>query len=438
MKPTDIIMKKRLGGELTKEEIECFVRGAVDGSFEDYQLSALLMAICINGMTDRETVDLTMAMAHSGEVMDLSSLEGVKVDKHSTGGVGDTTTLIVAPLVAACGVKVAKMSGRGLGFTGGTLDKLESIPGMRVNLSKEEFLRAVEKTGIVVVGQTGELAPADKTLYALRDVTATVDCMPLVCSSILSKKIAAGCDAVVLDVKTGTGAVMPTLEKSIELAETMVRIGSMTGRRFSALVTDMDQPLGMNVGNSLEVIEAVEALRGEANGALLDVSLRLGAQILLSARAASSQDEAMALLRKRLDSGEGLVKLGNMIEVQGGDRRIVDDLSLMPKAAKLTDVVAERDGYISAMTTSLIGYAAQSLGAGRIRKEDKIDPAVGLVMKKRIGDFVKKGEPWCTLHVNPASDEAGARALLSRAMEVSDEKPVLPTLVYRTVEAKNA
>ncbi len=435
MKPTDIIMKKRLGGELSAEEIECFVRGAADGSFADYQLSALLMAICINGMSDRETVDLTMAMARSGEMLDLSCIEGVKVDKHSTGGVGDTTTLIVAPLVAACGVKVAKMSGRGLGFTGGTLDKLESIPGMSIDLTKEEFISAVQKTGIAVIGQTGELAPADKTLYALRDVTATVDCLPLVCSSILSKKIAAGCDAVVLDVKAGSGAIMPTLEKSIELAETMVRIGSMTGRRFSALVTDMDQPLGMNVGNALEVIEAVEVLRGDTKGALLDVSLQLGAQILLSAKAASSQEEAMQMLREKLESGEGLEKLRQMIEIQGGDGRVVDDLSLLPQAQKKVEIPAEESGYVAQLTTSLIGYAAQSLGAGRIKKSDAIDPAVGLIMRKRVGDRIEKGESWCTLLVNSASDEAGARKLLEQAITVSAEKPQTKPLVYRTVEA---
>ena len=434
MKPTDIIMKKRMGGELTKEEIECFVRGAVDGSFADYQLSALLMAICINGMTDRETVDLTMAMTHSGEVLDLSEIEGVKVDKHSTGGVGDTTTLIVAPLVAACGVKVAKMSGRGLGFTGGTLDKLESIPGMRIDLTREAFVSAVRKNGIAVIGQTGELAPADKTLYALRDVTATVDCLPLVCSSILSKKIAAGCDAVVLDVKAGSGAMMPTLEKSIELAETMVRIGSMTGRRFSALVTDMDQPLGMYVGNALEVTEAVMALRGEADGALLDVSLRLGAQILISAGAADTQDEAMEMLRQKLDSGEGLEKLRQMIGAQGGDARIVDDLTILPQAQERIELKAERAGYISGMTTSLIGYAAQALGAGRIKKEDVIDPAVGLVMKKRIGEYVEAGECWCVLHANPRSDVESAKKMMNEAIEFSDEKPEEKPLVYRTIE----
>ena len=435
MKPTDIIMKKKQGYELTKEEIECFVRGAVDGSFEDYQLSALLMAICLRGMTDRETVDLTMAMARSGDVLDLSSIEGIKVDKHSTGGVADTTTLIVAPLVAACGVKVAKMSGRGLGFTGGTLDKLESIPGMRIDLTDAEFISAVNENGVAVNGQTASLAPADKTLYALRDVTATVDCLPLICSSILSKKIAAGCDAVVLDVKTGSGAIMPTMEESIELAETMVRIGSMTGRRFSALVTDMSQPLGLNVGNALEVIEAIECLRGEKDGDLTEVSLELGAQILVSASAASSREEALRLLREKLTSGEGLEKLRAMIASQGGDARVVDDLSLMPQAQRMTDVLAEESGYIASMETSLIGYAAQALGAGRIRKEDDIDPAVGIVMKKRIGDYVEKGEAIMTLHVNPSSDEAGARALLKRAMAFSDVPVERPALIHRVIGA---
>ncbi len=433
MNITDIIMKKRLGEELATEEIECFVRGAVDGSWADYQLSALLMAVCIQGMSDRETVDLTMAMAHSGEMLDLSSLDGVKVDKHSTGGVGDTTTLIVAPLVAACGVKVAKMSGRGLGFTGGTLDKIESIPGMRIDLSRGEFLNAVKQHGIAVIGQTGELAPADKTLYALRDVTATVDCMPLICSSILSKKIAAGCDAVVLDVKTGSGAMMPTLTQSIELAEMMVRIGSMTGRRFSALVTDMDQPLGMNVGNALEVIEAVQALRGEADGALLDVSLQLGVQILVSAGAVQNQEAALQRLREKLDSGEGLEKLRQMIASQGGDARVVDDLSLMPQAGKRTQVVAQQDGYVCSIRTSSIGYAAQLLGAGRVRKEDAIDQAVGLIMKKRVGDYVRKGECWCELHVNPGSREAEARALLEQAITISEVRPEKKPLVYRTI-----
>ncbi len=435
MKPTDIIMKKRLGGELTREEIDCFVRGACDGSFEDYQLSALLMAICIQGMTDRETVDLTMAMAHSGDMLDLSGIEGVKVDKHSTGGVGDATTLIVAPLVAACGVRVAKMSGRGLGFTGGTLDKLEAIPGMRVRLTREEFVRAVNEIGLAVTGQTGELAPADRTLYALRDVTATVDSLPLVASSILSKKIAAGCDAVVLDVKTGSGALMPTPEESVQLAETMVRIGSMTGRRFSALVTDMNQPLGRYVGNALEVEEVIRTLRGEMSGALLEVSLCLGAQLLCSAGKAVTEEAGRAMLKRALDSGAGLEKLGQMIERQGGDRRVVDDVSRLPHAGERIALTARRSGYIGELTTSLIGSAAQVLGAGRMRKTDEIDPAVGLVMKKRLGEPVRQGEVWCELHTGPASDVEGAMQLLNQALKLVDEPVTPPPLIHRTVES---
>ena len=434
MRATEIIMKKRLGQELTTEEIYTFVTGAVDGSFEDYQLSALLMAICLNGMTDRETVDLTMAMAYSGDVLDLSDIPGAKVDKHSTGGVGDTTTLIVAPLAAACGAKVAKMSGRGLGFTGGTLDKLESIPGMRIDLSKERFIRQVSDIGIAVIGQTAELAPADRTLYALRDVTATVDSLPLVTSSILSKKIAAGCDAVVLDVKTGSGAVMPTAEMSVKLAQTMVRIGSMTGRRFSALVTDMDQPLGLNVGNALEVREAIDALSGRADGALLDVSLQLGAQMLRTTGLAETTDEAVIRLREKLESGEGLKKLAEMIEAQGGDARVTDDPDRLPKAEKLIPIAAKAGGYVAAMKTSDIGYAAQALGAGRMKKSDAIDPAVGLVMKKRVGEPVEEGETWCELHVNPASDVAAARDLLDGALTVARQPVAVPNLVHAVIE----
>ncbi len=434
MRAADIIMKKRLGQELTKEEIDAFVTGAADGSFEDYQLAALLMAICLNGMTDRETVDLTMSMAFSGDTLDLSCIPGAKVDKHSTGGVGDTTTLIVAPLAAACGAKVAKMSGRGLGFTGGTLDKLEAIPGMRVDLSKERFIRQVKDIGIAVIGQTAELAPADRTLYALRDVTATVDSLPLVTSSILSKKIAAGCDAVVLDVKTGSGAIMPTLGMSVNLAKTMVRIGNMTGRRFSALVTDMDQPLGLNVGNALEVKEAVDALSGRAEGALLDVSLQLGAQMLRTAGLADTADEAAACLREKLESGEGLKKLAEMIAAQGGDPRVTEDTDRLPQAERRVAVAAKEGGFIAAMKTSDIGYAAQALGAGRMKKSDAIDPAVGLVMRKRVGDPIEEGETWCELHVNPASDVAAAQNLLDGALTVARQPVAVPNLVHAVIE----
>ncbi len=434
MRATEIIMKKRRGQELSTEDIHAFVTGATDGSFEDYQLSALLMAICINGMTDRETVDLTMSMAFSGDKLDLSVIPGAKVDKHSTGGVGDTTTLIVAPLAAACGAKVAKMSGRGLGFTGGTLDKLESIPGMRIDLSKERFIRQVKDIGIAVIGQTAELAPADRTLYALRDVTATVDSLPLITSSILSKKIAAGCDAVVLDVKAGSGAIMPTIEKSIELAETMVRIGNRTGRRFSALVTDMNQPLGLNVGNALEVEEAVDVLSGRAGGKLAEVSLQLGAQMLVTAGLAQTAEEALARLREKLEGGEGLKKLAEMIGAQGGDPRVTEDTRRLPQAARRIDVPAQETGFITGMKTSSIGYAAQALGAGRMKKSDRIDPAVGLVMKKRMGDPIEKGEPWCELRVNPSSDVNAARKLLADALTISREAAAAPALVHAVIE----
>ena len=435
MNPCDVIMKKRLGQELSREEIHAFVRGACDGSFTDYQLSAMLMAICIRGMSDRETVELTMEMADSGERLDLGEIDGPTVDKHSTGGVGDTTTLIVAPLCAACGAKVAKMSGRGLGFTGGTLDKLESIPGVRVDLSARAFIDQVNAIGLAVIGQTGELAPADKKLYALRDVTATVDSLPLVTSSILSKKIAAGCQSVVLDVKTGSGAIMPTLEKSVELAETMVRIGRGTGRRFSALVTDMDQPLGLYVGNALEVREAIEVLSGRAGGALLDVSLQLGAQMLRSCRLADSADEAMAMLRAALEDGRGLAKLADMIEAQGGERRVAYEPDRLPQAEGRIDIAAEKSGYVRAIATSDIGYAAQALGAGRERADDVIDPAAGIIMKKRLGEFVEKGEAWCELHVGARADVAAAKKRLAGALTLSDEPMAqAKPLVYRAID----
>ena len=315
--PNEILRKKRFGGELNEAEIRAFVRGVTDKSWADYQISALLMAICIHGMSDRETLALTLAMAKSGDTLDLKDIPGVKADKHSTGGVGDTTSLILVPLTAACGLKVAKMSGRGLGFTGGTLDKLESIPGMRVDLGVDEFKDIVRSVGCAIVSQTAELAPADKVLYALRDVTETVDCLPLVVSSILSKKLAAGCDVVVLDVKTGSGAIMDTPEKSRKLAEDMVRIGNLSGRRFSALITDMDQPLGMYIGNALEVEEAIDVLAGRAAGPLRDVALTLGAHMLKNAGLAPSVEAGEAMLAEKIESGAGLAKFAEMIRAQG-------------------------------------------------------------------------------------------------------------------------
>ena len=433
MNPCDIIRRKRFGGELTDAEIRAFVQGVVDGGFADYQTSALLMAICINGMNDRETLALTMAMANSGDTLDLSDIEGVKADKHSTGGVGDTTSLILVPLVACCGVKMAKMSGRGLGFTGGTLDKLESIPGLSVDRNIDDFKAQVNRVGCAIVGQTAELAPADKVLYALRDVTGTVDCLPLVVSSILSKKLAAGCDVVVLDVKTGSGAIMDTEEKSRQLAETMVRIGNMSGKRFSALITDMDQPLGNYIGNALEVEEAIDVLAGRVEGELKTVSLTLGAHILRNAGVVPDIDAGIALLDAKIASGEGLKKLSEMIGAQGGDPRVAFDTALLPKAKRLIDIPAERDGYVTGMVTSDIGNAARLLGAGRLHKSDALDLSVGIVMKVRVGDWVKKGDALCTLHAGDASDVAGATGLIRRSIAIGDERPEARPLIRAVV-----
>ena len=434
MNPCDIIRKKRFGGELSELEIRAFVDGVVDGSFADYQISALLMAICINGMTDRETLALTLAMAKSGDTLDLSDVPGVKADKHSTGGVGDTTSLILVPLVAACGVKMAKMSGRGLGFTGGTLDKLESIPGMSISRDIDAFKRQVREVGCAIVGQTAELAPADKVLYALRDVTATVDCLPLVVSSILSKKLAAGCDVVVLDVKTGSGAIMDTPEKSRQLAQMMVRIGNLSGKRFSALITDMDQPLGNYIGNALEVEEAIDVLAGRTQGDLKTVALTLGAHILRNAGAAGSVDEGIAMLEQKIASGEGLRVFGDMIAAQGGDRRVVEDTGLLPKAPRRVELRADRAGYVTRMHTSDIGNAAKLLGAGRERKTDALDLSVGIVMHKRLGDAVKRDDVLATLHVGEKSDRIGAYNLLKRSIEIGDAKPEPVPLIRDVVE----
>ena len=434
MNPCDIIRRKRFGGELTDAEIRAFVQGVVDGGFADYQTSALLMAICINGMSDRETLALTMAMANSGDTLDLSDIEGVKADKHSTGGVGDTTSLILVPLVACCGVKMAKMSGRGLGFTGGTLAKLASIPGMSIDRSIEEFKSQVKEIGCAIIGQTADLAPADKTLYALRDVTSTVDCLPLVVSSILSKKMAAGCDVVVLDVKSGSGAIMDTPEKSRQLAETMVRIGNLSGKKFSALITDMDQPLGNYIGNALEVREAIEVLSGRVEGDLKTVSLQLGAHILKNAGVVKTIDAGVEALEEKIKSGEGLKKLGEMIGAQGGDPEVVNDPARLPLATKIVELKAERSGWISGFHTADIGNAARLLGAGRMKKTDVLDLAAGLIMHVRLGDRVKRGDVLCEIHAGERSDITGAYNLLLRSIMIGDEKPEHKPLIQGVVE----
>ena len=398
-----VLENKKRGKSLSRDEINFFVRGAAEHTLPDYQLAALLMAIRLNGMDARETVDLTMAMASSGDML-IPDVGGVPVDKHSTGGVGDTTTLVLAPLVAACGGKVLKMSGRGLGHTGGTLDKLESIPGMRVDLTEAEFQNIVRTIGCSVAGQTAQLAPADKALYSLRDVTATVDSIPLIVSSILSKKFAAGAKAIVLDVKTGSGALMPTLEESIELAQAMVAIGDYAERRIVAVVSGMEEPLGTHVGNALEVKEAIDILAGRAQGPLKKVSLFLGAQMLIASGLADTEEEALDSLNLALDSGAGLKKLKEMIAAQGGDCRVCDDVNLLPKAPVIYPVKARKDGFLAHVDGMALGLAAQRMGAGRVRKEDQIDPAVGFVMEKRIGDEVKTGDVLCTLHA--ASEES--------------------------------
>ena len=396
MNMVDIILKKKAGEALSAEEIRFFAQGAAAGTIPDYQLSALLMAICWRGMNAQETTCLTMEMMHSGGVVDLSAIDGVCVDKHSTGGVGDTTTLVLVPLAAACGAKVAKISGRGLGHTGGTLDKLESIPGCSVEETEARFVRQVQEIGCAVIGQTHDLCPADKALYALRDVTGTVDCIPLIASSIVSKKLASGAGAIVLDVKTGSGALMHTLEDSIALAKAMVDIGAQAGKPILALVTGMEQPLGTHVGNALEVKEAIDILAGRAGGDLLAVSLELGSRMLVAAGIAGNVEDGKARMKRALESGAGLEKLKEMIAAQGGDAGVCDDVTRLPQAKYLVPVPAPHDGYVADMDTTAIGYCAQDLGAGRKQKTDEIDPAVGLVMNVRIGDFVKQGDALAT------------------------------------------
>ena len=433
MNMVDMILKKKEGKALSPEEIRYFARGAADGSVPDYQLAALLMAICWRGMTAEETANLTMEMMHSGSVVDLSSIDSVCVDKHSTGGVGDTTTLVLVPLAAACGAKVAKISGRGLGHTGGTLDKLESIPGCSVDVSEEEFIRQVQEIGCAVIGQTQDLCPADKALYALRDVTGTVGSVPLIASSIVSKKLASGAGAIVLDVKTGSGALMQTVEDSIELAKAMVEIGAQAGKPILALVTGMEQPLGTHVGNALEVKEAIDILSGRAKGDLLEVSLELGSRMLIASGIAKDVEDGKTRMLDALESGAGLAKLKEMIHAQGGDGRVCDDLAYLPHAAYKISVPALKDGYVAEMDTTAIGYCAQALGAGRQKKTDVIDPAVGLIMDVRIGDAVKAGDSLATLYLNKRELANDAVARMQQAITIADEKPECPPLVYAAV-----
>ncbi|MFB5082534.1 pyrimidine-nucleoside phosphorylase [Symbiobacterium thermophilum] len=436
MRAYDIIYRKRMGQELTTDEIRFLVRGYVSGEVTDYQMAAWAMAVCIQGMTPRETADLTMAMAESGDQIDLSGIRGRKVDKHSTGGVGDKVSLVLVPLVAACGAPVAKMSGRGLGHTGGTIDKLESIPGFRVELSPQEFIDQVNRVGCAVAGQSGNLVPADKKLYALRDVTATVDSIPLIASSIMSKKIAGGADAVVLDVKAGAGAFMKDLDQAFRLAEMMVAIGREVGREVAAVVSNMDQPLGYAVGNALEVAEAIETLRGFGPKDLEEICLQLGSQMLRLAGVAPDGESARKMLLRALRAGHGLNKLIEMVEAQGGDPSYIRQPIKLPRAQRVVPVVAPQAGYVQAIDALEVGVAAMLLGAGRETKESAIDLGVGVVLRKMVGDPVEAGEPLAELHVNSEKRLAEARERLVGAYRIGGERLQEPPLVYGLVTSQ--
>ncbi|HAQ6138562.1 TPA: pyrimidine-nucleoside phosphorylase [Enterococcus faecium] len=428
MRMVDLIEKKRDGNELSKEEIEYIVTNYTNGKIPDYQVSALLMAIFYQDMTNEEITNLTLAIANSGDVIDLSSLEGIKVDKHSTGGVGDTTTLILAPLVASVGVTVAKMSGRGLGYTGGTLDKLEAIPGFQIELSDEEFVRIVNESKVAVIGQSGNLAPADKKLYALRDVTATVDSLPLIASSIMSKKIAAGADAIVLDVTTGDGAFMKNIEDARRLAKTMTSIGKLANRETVAVISDMSEPLGEAIGNSLEVVEAIETLQGNGPEDLVEMCYALGSQMVVLAGKAKTTDEVRTLLQEALESGKALAKFKEMIQNQGGDPAIVEHPERILTARYTMELPAKQSGVVSKIVANELGIAAMMLGAGRKTKEEDIDHAVGLKLHKKIGDTVTKGESLLTIYSND-EEITSVIELLYKNIEIG-ESAMKPTLIH--------
>lgn len=434
MRMYDIIMNKRNGLELSKEEIEYFVKGFTKGDIPDYQVSALLMAIYFNKMNKRETKDLTLAMANSGDVLSLDKIEGIKVDKHSTGGVGDKTTILLAPLVASCGIPVAKMSGRGLGHTGGTIDKLESFKGFSVNLPEEKFIENVNKHKIALVAQTGHLAPADKKIYALRDVTATVENMSLIASSIMSKKIASGADSIVLDVKVGEGAFMKTPGDARALAQEMVNIGNSVGRKTIAIISDMNQPLGYAIGNSLEVIEAINTLKGKGPSDLLELTLNLGSYMLILGKKASSFDEGYNLLLQNIKNKKALEKLKEFVKIQGGDERYIDDTNLFEKASYIIEVKAKNSGIVSKIHAEKVGLIAMELGAGRVTKESKIDLSVGIVLNKKCKDKVNKGETLAYIHAN--DKEKGEKALekLINAIEIKDSFKDNTPLIYEVIK----
>ncbi|ADQ14807.1 pyrimidine-nucleoside phosphorylase [Halanaerobium hydrogeniformans] len=433
MRAYDIIYKKREGQKLSRAEIEFLIKGYVEGDIPDYQISAWAMAVYFQSMDAEETADLTMIMAESGDMIDLSEIKGKKVDKHSTGGVGDTTTLILAPLVASAGIPVAKMSGRGLGHTGGTIDKLHSIVNFNTSLSRDRFFDNVNQHGIAVVGQSGNLTPADKKLYALRDVTATVESIPLIASSIMSKKIAGGADAILLDVKTGSGAFMKDLTEAKKLAKAMVAIGKEIGRDTAAYISDMSQPLGYAVGNALEVKEAIEVLKGRGPEDLTELCLELGAAMLELADQSEDHAEAKELLRKKLSSGEALEKFKEMISAQEGNPAVIDDYSLFATAEKVVEIKAQEDGYIATLNALEVGLAAMLLGAGRENKDSEIDLAVGVELKKKVSDQVKKGDTLALLHVNDQKNLAQARAKVLAAYSYSKNEVENKKLIYEKI-----
>lgn len=432
MRMYDIIIKKRNGSALTKQEIDFFIEGYTKGEIPDYQVSALMMAIYFQKMNEEETLALTMAMAKSGDMLDLSEIHGIKVDKHSTGGVGDKTTLALAPMVAACGIPVAKMSGRGLGHTGGTIDKLESFPGFRVDISTEQFIENVNNIGISVMGQTADLAPADKKLYALRDVTATVDNMSLIASSIMSKKLAAGADAIVLDVKTGSGAFMKTEADSYALASEMAKIGRNAGRNTIAVVSDMDQPLGFAVGNALEVKEAVETLKGNGPDDFVELCMTLGGQMLIAGGKAKDAKEAFDMLNEVIESGQALDKLAEFVAAQGGDKNAVYNTDLLPSAQIIEPVYSKKEGFISHIKCDEIGICSLILGGGRETKESKIDLSVGIILKHKVGDFVKEGDILAYIHANDKDKLKISKERFLNAYNFSDD-PIEKTRMIKHI-----
>lgn len=434
MRMYDIILKKRNGLELTKEEIEFFVQGYTNKEIPDYQASALLMAIFFNKMNKRETADLTMAMVNSGDKLDLSNIKGIKVDKHSTGGVGDKTSICLAPLVASCDVPVAKMSGRGLGHTGGTIDKLEAFKGFSVELDQQQFVDNVNDFNIALAAQTGHLAPADKKIYALRDVTATVDNMSLIASSIMSKKIASGSDAIVLDVKVGDGAFMKTPDDAKELAREMVDIGNNVGRKTIAIISDMDQPLGFAIGNALEVIEAIDLLKGNGPSDLLELTLTLGSNMLILSGKVNTIEEGRSLLMKNIENGRALKKLKEFVKAQGGDESYIDDISKFPKAKYVIEVKSEKDGYIDKIHAEKLGIIAMNLGAGRATKESKIDLAVGIKLNKKRGNKVAKGDIIAYVYSNDLAKGETARKDLLENIVIEESKGDDLPLIYDIVK----